>query len=116
MTDENERPPADDFDARLKKAMAARDEGGRGGQRSTPKEFSGLGVAFRVGVELASTLAVGTALGYFLDRWLGTLPWLLILFFFLGGAAGVLNVFRLARRMERAGEAAAEDHEGQGSR
>jgi len=40
-------------------------------------------------------LAVAVAIGWFLDRWLGTTPFLLILFFLLGGAAGVANVWRL---------------------
>ena len=54
-----------------------------------------FGFAWRVGLELVSALVVGVAIGYLLDRWLGTKPWLLILFFVLGSAAGLLNVFRL---------------------
>ena len=38
---------------------------------------------------------VAVAIGWFLDGWLGTRPWLLMLFFVLGGAAGVANVWRL---------------------
>lgn len=57
-------------------------------------DLSGGGVVLRVGIELAGTLAVGVAIGWALDKWLGTGPWLLVVFFFLGGAAGVLNVYR----------------------
>lgn len=55
---------------------------------------------FRVGTELLSGVLVGAALGYFLDRLLGTQPWLLILFIFLGGGAGVLNVYRFVKSEE----------------
>ncbi|MEI6158976.1 MAG: AtpZ/AtpI family protein, partial [Roseococcus sp.] len=49
----------------------------------------------RAGVELLSALVVGVVLGIALDRWLGTSPWLFLLFFVLGAAAGVLNIYRL---------------------
>ena len=55
-----------------------------------------LGLAFRVSVELISALAVGAAIGWFLDHWLDTRPWLMLVFVVLGGAAGILNVYRLA--------------------
>jgi ATP synthase protein I len=55
-----------------------------------------LGLAFRIGVELISAIAIGMAIGWLLDHWIGTRPWLMILFIFLGGAAGILNVYRMA--------------------
>lgn len=51
----------------------------------------------RVGTELLSGVLVGAALGYFLDLYLETKPWLLVLFLFLGGAAGFLNVYRFVK-------------------
>ena len=56
---------------------------------------SPLGIGVRVGVELASALAVAVAIGWVLDRWLHTKPLFLIVFVLLGGAAGVLNVWRM---------------------
>lgn len=56
-----------------------------------------LGVGFRMATELAAALCVGLALGWVFDRVLGTHPWGLIAFFFLGSAAGMLNVFRAAK-------------------
>jgi ATP synthase protein I len=58
--------------------------------------MSGFGVAFRIGVELVAALIVGVGVGWLLDRWLGSTPWFLIVFFFLGAAAGILNVYRAA--------------------
>lgn len=56
---------------------------------------SAAGVGFRAGVEVVSALIVGVGIGWLLDRWLGTFPWLFLVFFLIGGAAGVLNVYRL---------------------
>jgi ATP synthase protein I len=44
---------------------------------------------------------VGSAIGYGLDRWLGSTPWLLLLFFVLGFIAGVVNVVRSYERMQK---------------
>lgn len=57
----------------------------------------GLGFGFRVGVELVSALAVGVGLGYLADRYIGTRPWGVIVGFFLGAAAGMLNALRALR-------------------
>jgi ATP synthase protein I len=62
---------------------------------------SAMGLAFRVGLELATGLVVGGGLGWLLDRWWHTSPAMLILFFFLGAAAGIVNVFRTAREINR---------------
>jgi ATP synthase protein I len=84
--------------ARRKQGLAAPRQGdapeGRGVGLS-PSQGSALGMGMRVGVELVSALAVAVAIGWFLDAWLGTRPFLLMLFFVLGGAAGVANVWRL---------------------
>ncbi len=53
------------------------------------------GIGFRAGVEVVSALVVGVGLGLILDRWLGTWPWLFLVCFVLGSAAGVMNVYRL---------------------
>jgi ATP synthase protein I len=54
----------------------------------------GLGLGFRIGIELVVAIGVATALGWAIDRWLGTRPWGIIVLFFLGVAAGMLNVYR----------------------
>ena len=61
---------------------------------SDGRGFSALGVGLRVGVELVSALSVGVLIGWLLDGWLHTRPAFLSLFVLLGGAAGLLNVWR----------------------
>jgi len=54
-----------------------------------------------LGLEMGLSVAVGVGIGYYLDKWLGTQPWLLILFLFFGIAAGFRNLYRALKRMER---------------
>jgi ATP synthase protein I len=55
---------------------------------------SGTAQALRAGTDLVAALAVGGFLGYWIDRWLGTKPWAMIILFFLGFVAGFLNIYR----------------------
>jgi ATP synthase protein I len=64
------------------------------------KNGSFMGSAFKLGTELVSAVLVGTIIGFILDTWFGTKPWLIIVFFFLGSAAGILNVIKAAKRMQ----------------
>ena len=57
-----------------------------------------MGAALQVGIELVSGVAVGSFIGFGLDRWLGTLPLFFIVCFFLGAAAGFRNLIRQARQ------------------
>ncbi|QYU67780.1 AtpZ/AtpI family protein [Leptolyngbya sp. 15MV] len=84
----------DGFEQRLRQART------RQGMDPAPAKIQGLpqgnwGIGFRAGVEVVSALVVGIVIGLLLDRWLGTWPWLFLLFFVFGSAAGVLNVYRL---------------------
>ena len=65
------------------------------------KRGSFMGNAFKLGTELVAAVAVGTRIGFILDTWFDTKPWLMIIFFFLGAAAGLLNVIRTANRMQK---------------
>ena len=60
-----------------------------------------MGNAFKLGTELVAAVAVGTIIGFILDGWFDTKPWLMIIFFFLGAAAGMLNVIRAANKMQK---------------
>ena len=65
------------------------------------KRGSFMGSAFKLGTELVSAVAVGTIIGFLLDSWFDTKPWLIIIFFFFGAIAGMLNVIRTANRMQK---------------
>ena len=65
------------------------------------KKGSFMGNAFKLGTELVAAVAVGTIIGFILDNWFDTKPWLIIIFFFFGTAAGILNVIRTANRMQK---------------
>ena len=58
-----------------------------------------LGKALKISTELVAAVVVGTALGFILDNWLDTRPWLTISFFIMGVVAGILNVIKSAKKM-----------------
>ena len=64
------------------------------------KRGSFMGSAFKLGTELVAAVAVGTIIGFILDTLFDTKPWLIIVFFFLGCAAGMLNVIKTAKKMQ----------------
>ena len=64
-------------------------------------QTSNIGQAFKLGTELVAAVAVGTIIGVILDNWFDTKPWLIIIFFFLGAAAGMLNVIRTANQLQK---------------
>ena len=70
-------------------------------QSDSEKRGSFMGNAFKLGTELVAAVAVGTIIGFILDSWFDTKPWLIIIFFFLGTVAGILNVIRTANRMQK---------------
>ena len=60
-----------------------------------------LGKALKISTELVAAVVVGTTLGFILDNWFDTKPWLTICFFFIGVAAGILNVIKSAKEMHK---------------
>lgn len=93
------RNSLNDLEARLKAARGDTDKEdgpqGRGTQ-------SGLGQGLRIGIEMVVSVAVGAGIGYFIDNWAGTTPLFMIVFLFLGFAAGIMNVLRIARGLDEA--------------
>jgi ATP synthase protein I len=51
-----------------------------------------------LGIEMAASVLIGTFIGYWIDKWLGTLPWILIIGFVFGAAAGFRNLYRFISR------------------
>ena len=62
---------------------------------------SSIGAAFKLSTELVAAVAVGTIIGFILDNTFGTKPWLIIIFFFIGVIAGIINVIRSAKKMQK---------------
>jgi ATP synthase protein I len=96
---EPQRPPSfEDFDARLDKARP--DKAKAPPSADQPSSRLDYGTGLQAGIEVVAGVGFGVLLGWALDRWLGTAPLLLIVFFMLGAAAGVLNAYRHLRRMQ----------------
>jgi ATP synthase protein I len=64
-----------------------------------PDQVRTLGALSAVGLSFVFAILIGTALGLWLDSTLGTSPWLFFLFLGLGFAAGVLNIYKVTRRL-----------------
>jgi ATP synthase protein I len=97
LDDPDKRVPGDaaesaSFEARL---AAARAKQGLDRPESAGRQASPWGLGLRAGLEVASALVVGVGLGLAADWWAGTRPLFLVVGLFLGGAAGVTNVYRL---------------------
>ncbi len=97
--------PSPSFEERLRAARERQrlDPPAPRQEQDTGGEPSALAIGLRVGLELVVALVVACAIGYGIDRLLGTKPVFLILFVPLGAAAGILNVWRIfaPRRDER---------------
>ena len=63
------------------------------------RNAASLGKALKISTELVAAVVVGSTIGFLLDNWFGTKPLLTIFLFFIGVAAGILNVFRSAKKM-----------------
>ncbi len=73
--------------------------GARPGPAASSDKGAAMGKALRLSAELLAGIIVGSAIGWYLDKWLGNQkPWFFILFFLLGAAAGMMNLIRSAMR------------------
>ena len=90
--------PKDNFKTRLE---IAKDKISRKNKQSKNQQTSSFGVAFKLSTELVSAVVVGTIIGYILDNWFGSKPWLIIIFFFVGVIAGIFNVVKSAKKMQK---------------
>ena len=68
---------------------------------SKQSSSSNIGVAFKLSTEMVAAVVVGTIIGFILDNWFGTKPWVILIFFFVGVIAGIMNVVKSAKRMQR---------------
>lgn len=112
MPNSDKPDPLEGLAARIAEAKGrrrTRSEEGGNRDESTGRFMS---MAMRIGVELVAALVVAMGAGWLLDRWLGTRPWLMIVFFFLGSAAGIMNVYRAVNGLGLAAGYKRPDEEG----
>ena len=88
----------DPFKTRLEIAKKKANKRNLNNRKHNP---SPIGTAFKLSTELVSAVAVGTIIGFILDKTFGTKPWLIIIFFFVGVIAGIINVIRSAKKMQK---------------
>lgn len=88
------------LDDRLRAAQERRDSA-KHGRKGPSRDMSGMAVGMRIAVEIVAALGAGVGIGLLLDHWLGTKPWLMILFIFLGAGAAFMNIMRVAKELER---------------
>ena len=89
---------SDDLKTRLK---IAKSKYKNKNQSNNDDEKSSFGKAFQLSTELVSAVLVATIIGFILDNWFDTKPWLIIIFFFIGVATGIINVIRSAKKMQK---------------
>jgi len=90
--------PKNQFKTRLEIAKSKISQKNRYKDKVPP---SSIGTAFKLSTELVSAVVVGTIIGFILDNTFGTKPWLILIFFFVGVIAGIINVFRSAKNMQK---------------
>ena len=73
----------------------------RKNQNKDKNRPSSIGIAFKMSTELVSAVVVGTIIGFILDKTFGTKPWLILIFFFVGVIAGITNVIKSAKNMQK---------------
>ncbi|MEM6902721.1 MAG: AtpZ/AtpI family protein [Pseudomonadota bacterium] len=97
----------DDLKQRIAAAQQQADGEGANASNSGPAAGN-LGHGLRIGIEFVSAIGVGTFMGWLFDQWMGTLPLGMIVMFFVGSAAGFMNVFRMVQRQEQLAAQAAQ--------
>ena len=90
--------PKDQFKTRLE---IAKKRISRKNLDNENNKTSPIGTAFKLSTELVAAVAVGTIIGFIFDKTFGTKPWFILIFFFVGVVAGITNVIRSAKNMQK---------------
>jgi len=90
--------PKNSFKTRLK---IAKNKLSRKSLYKNKQSPSSIGTAFKMSTELVSAVVVGTIIGFILDSWFDTKPILILIFFLFGAIAGIVNVIKAAKRMQK---------------
>ena len=87
-----------ELETRLK---IAKNKANKNYSNKSKKNTSSLGTALKISTEMVAAVFVASFIGFILDNWFDSKPWLTITFFFIGVAAGMLNVIRSAKLMQK---------------
>ena len=90
--------PKDQFKTRLEIAKKRISKKNQDNKNNNPYS---IGTAFKLSTELVAAVAVGTIIGFIFDKTFGTTPWFILIFFFVGVVAGITNVIRSAKNMQK---------------
>tara|TARA_B100001173_G_scaffold81619_1_gene69751 strand:+ start:145 stop:420 length:276 start_codon:yes stop_codon:yes gene_type:complete len=90
--------PKDQFKTRLEIAKKKILEKNLYDKKNNP---SPIGTAFKLSTELVSAVLVGTIIGFIFDKTFGTKPWFILIFFLVGVIAGITNVIKSAKNMQK---------------
>ena len=70
-------------------------------QKKNDTNTASFGKAMKISTELVASVVVGATIGFLLDSWFDTKPLLTIIFFIMGVAAGIINVIKSAKKMQK---------------
>lgn len=98
MNNRDEQQPPSDIQSRIDEVRNKRAEADRA------NDASAKAVGMKVGIDLFAGVLFGLVVGLALDRWLGTAPWLLVVFLILGMGGGISNVIRTAEEQRKKSE------------
>ena len=90
--------PKDPFKTRLEIAKSKISKKNLYNKKDNP---SSIGTAFQLSTDLVSAVAVVTIIGVIFDKNFGTKPWFILIFFLVGVVAGITNVIRSAKNMQK---------------
>ncbi|WP_127144757.1 AtpZ/AtpI family protein [Pelagibacterium montanilacus] len=107
--DDHSGPETSDLAERIKRAQRARAPHGDDASSSRQGDMSTLARGLRIGTEFVAAILVGSFIGFAIDQFAGTGPWALLGFFFLGFAAGILNVTRVVAELNAQSTASDKD-------
>ena len=94
MVQDDRTPALKDLDRKIGRVKSGREQ-----REFDGKSGVGMSYAFRLTTEMAAALVIGTGIGWLVDGWLGTDPWGMLVFLFVGFVAGILNAYRTAKRI-----------------
>jgi len=102
MSDSDKPPSFEDLGSRIEKVRQKAGLNQSSQASGEPPPSGEMGAGWRISIEIVVALALSTGLGWGLDQWLGSTPWLMLVFLFLGAAAGINNAVKTMNRMDRA--------------